>query len=48
MESVRAQFEALLWEPLLEPVERAFGPYGEIALQGFTQVLARAMERGHE
>lgn len=48
MEQVRAQFAALLWEPVLEPLERAFGPYGSIALQGFTDALAQAMEQRHE
>ena len=42
---VQAQFTALLWEPVLEPLERAFGPYGSIALQGFTDALAQAMEQ---
>lgn len=45
---VRSQFAALLWEPVLEPLERAFGPYGSIALQGFTDALAHAMEQQHE
>lgn len=48
IEGVRAQFAALLWEPVLEPLERAFGPYGSIALQGFTDALAQAMELKHE
>jgi hypothetical protein len=48
MDTVRAKFAALLWEPVLEPLERAFGPYGSIALQGFTDALARAMDRQHE
>lgn len=48
MEQVRAQFAALLWEPVLEPLERAFGPYGSIALQGFTDALAQAMEQRHD
>lgn len=45
---VRAEFQALLWEPLLEPLERAFGGYGELATQGFEQMLAHAMERQYE
>jgi hypothetical protein len=48
VEQVRAQFAALLWEPVLEPLERVFGPYGAIALQGFTDALAQAMEQPHE
>ena len=43
MEKVRAQFEAMLLEPLLQPMESAFGEYGEIAEQSFAQVLAKAL-----
>lgn len=45
---VRAQFEALLFEPMLRPLQSAFGEYGEIATQGFTQALASTLERAHE
>jgi hypothetical protein len=41
--AVRAQFEALLLQPLLEPVEAAFGEYGVIAVQSFTDALAKAL-----
>ncbi|HET6895389.1 MAG TPA: hypothetical protein VFH72_08435 [Candidatus Baltobacteraceae bacterium] len=43
MEKVRAQFEAMLLEPLLQPMERAFGEYGQIAEQSFAQALAKAL-----
>jgi hypothetical protein len=32
---VRSQFEALLLQPLLAPLESAFGEYGEIAGESF-------------
>lgn len=38
---VRAQFESLLLAPLLEPMESAFGEYGEIAAQSFGDLLAK-------
>ena len=43
MQAVKAQFEAILLQPMLEPLESAFGEYGEIAAQSFTQTLANAM-----
>ncbi len=45
---VRAQFESLLLQPVLEPLTAAFGEYGEIATQGFAQALATALECGRE
>jgi hypothetical protein len=45
MEIVRAKFEALLFEPMLEPIESAFGGYGEIAAQSFTDALAKALQQ---
>jgi len=43
LEKVRAQFEAMLLEPLLQPMESAFGEYGQIAEQSFAQALAKAL-----
>jgi hypothetical protein len=40
---MRAQFEAMLIEPMLRPMESAFGEYGEIAVQTFTQALAEEL-----
>jgi hypothetical protein len=42
-ERVRAQFEALMLQPLLEPLQSAFGGYGEIAQQTFSDVLAKEL-----
>jgi hypothetical protein len=42
---IRAQFEAIVLEPLLSGVERAFGPYGEMAAQPFQALLAQELER---
>lgn len=42
-QSVQARFEAMLLEPLLEPIESAFGGYGEIAAQTFSDALAKAL-----
>ena len=44
----RAEFEALLLEPMLEPLQSAFGQYGQIAGQTFAQALSRALEAGRE
>ena len=41
--TVRAQFEALLLEPLMRPLESAFGQYGEIVTQSFGEVLAQEL-----
>lgn len=41
---VRAQFEAILFEPALGEVENAFGPYGAIAAQSFESLLAQTLE----
>jgi hypothetical protein len=41
--TVQARFEAVLFEPLLEPIESAFGGYSEIAVQAFSDALAKAM-----
>lgn len=43
MQAVTAQFEAMLLQPMLEPIESAFGEYGEIAAQSFTSALAKAL-----
>jgi hypothetical protein len=43
LQTVRAQFEAMMLEPLLEPMEQAFGGYSEIAVQSFTQALAKSL-----
>lgn len=43
MERVRAQFESLLLQPLLQPLESAFGEYGEFAAQSFGEVLAKEL-----
>ncbi|HZZ64561.1 MAG TPA: hypothetical protein VFE17_03615 [Candidatus Baltobacteraceae bacterium] len=45
-QNVRAQFEALLLQPILRPLEEAFGPYGDLGAQAFAQALARGFERG--
>lgn len=39
------RLEALLFEPLLRPLESAFGEYGEFAKEAFATALARAFER---
>lgn len=44
-QQIAAQFQALLFEPMLAPLERAFGEYGEIATQEFSQALARELSR---
>ena len=44
VQSVRAQFEALLLQPVLRPLEEAFGPYGDLGAQAFAQALARGFE----
>ena len=43
MQAVKAQVEAMLLQPMLEPLEPAFGEYGEIAAQSFTSALAEAL-----
>ena len=40
---MRAQFESLLFEPVLEPLASAFGEYGEVAVSEFSQVLAKEL-----
>lgn len=45
MARVRAQFESMMLEPLLEPLESAFGGYGQIAIQTFGDVLAKELSR---
>ena len=37
----RAQFEALLFEPILQPLTLAFGEYGDIVSTSFAEVLAK-------
>jgi hypothetical protein len=43
MDRIRAQFEALMLQPLLEPLQSAFGGYGEIAQQSFSDILAKEL-----
>lgn len=45
---MRAQFEALLLEPLLKPLDAAFGPYGDVMQNAFAQMLAGYLERADE
>jgi hypothetical protein len=42
---VFAQVEALMLQPMLEPLEQAFGEYGAIAVSEFSQALATALQR---
>jgi len=42
---VRAAFEAMLLEPLVAPLEDAFGGYGQIAMRSFGDVLAEQLAR---
>lgn len=42
---VKAQFEAMLLEPLLAPFESAFGEAGGLAAPAFSQLLASMLER---
>jgi len=44
LRSVEATFEALLLQPLLEPLEASLGPIGSLA---FEPMLARLLEAGH-
>ena len=44
MPQVRAQFEAVMLEPLLKPFAAAFGEFGSIAADRFAQLLAREFE----
>ena len=39
------QFEALMLEPLMQPLESAFGEYGEIVTQSFGEILAGELMR---
>lgn len=48
VEKIHAQFEALLLQPILRPLEEAFGPYGDLGAQAFAQALARGFEHGDE
>lgn len=41
---VRAQFEALVLEPMLEPFTAAFGEFGSIAADRFADLLARELQ----
>jgi hypothetical protein len=43
IDRVRAQFEALLLQPLLEPLGEAFGEYSDIAIDAFSTALAGAL-----
>ncbi len=41
--NVRAQFEAMLLRPALQPLTDAFGDYGDIVTAEFADVLAKAL-----
>jgi hypothetical protein len=43
LQTVRAECEALLLEPLLQPLESAFGAYGSIVAQSFADALAKGL-----
>ena len=45
MRAVRAQFEALMLQPLLQPIAHAFGEYGDLAAEQFAQALAKELGR---
>lgn len=45
MGGVRAQFEALMLQPLLQPIAQAFGEYGDLAAEQFAQALAKELGR---
>lgn len=40
---VRAQFEAMMLRPALQPLLDAFGEYGDIVADEFAQVLANKL-----
>ena len=42
---MRASFEALLLQPLLEPLEAAFGEEGAVVAAPFEAALAKALDR---
>lgn len=42
---MRAQFEALMLRPVLQPLTDAFGEYGDLVAGEFAQVLAKALQR---
>jgi hypothetical protein len=44
MPRVRAQFEAMMLEPLLQPFADAFGEFGSVAADRFAQLLAREFD----
>jgi hypothetical protein len=39
----QAQFEAMMLRPALQPILDAFGEYGDIVADEFTQVLAKRL-----
>ena len=41
-------FEAVMLEPLMQPLEEAFGDCGALAGQGFSQLLAGMLQRAHD
>lgn len=41
--AVHAQFEALLLQPMLQPLQAAFGEYGELVMQPFSEILAKEL-----
>jgi hypothetical protein len=45
---VRAQFEAMMLQPMFSRIESAFGSYGAIVTQSFEGVLAQMLEQRHE
>jgi hypothetical protein len=40
---VRAQFEAMMLRPMLQPLTQSFGEYGDIVVDEFALVLAKAL-----
>jgi hypothetical protein len=42
---VRAQFEALLLRPALQPLEKAFGEYADLFVDEFAGLLAKALPK---
>jgi hypothetical protein len=40
---LRGQFEAMMLRPVLQPLTEAFGEYGDIVVDEFAQVLAKAL-----
>lgn len=45
VQRVRAQFESMLLRPVLQPLVSAFGDYGDLFVDEFAQVLAKALRK---